>query len=288
MYYDPMISKLITWGKDRKEAMSLLDKAFDEYVVQGVAHNIGFGKSIVANEEFAAGNYSTAFIPEFYPEGYRGDDLDDSQMQILALACHNMKNISSDYYKEAAERVGVTNKVVYITILGKGEEADRDWKVEHNSDSYVITDMASGNSSEHKINAFLFEHNSLIKMDLQTQGSQTLQFIGQQHDLKFDFYYQGGQINTMLYDETQYKYKQHMAPPTKVDHSRSILSPMPGQIVAVNVEVGQTVVDGQDLCVVEAMKMQNILKSERDGVIKSVKVKSGDSVAVDELLIEFE
>jgi len=67
MYYDPMISKLITWGKDRKAAMDLLDKAFDEYVIQGVTHNIGFGKSIIHNEAFKAGDYSTAFIPKYYP-----------------------------------------------------------------------------------------------------------------------------------------------------------------------------------------------------------------------------
>lgn len=79
-----------------------------------------------------------------------------------------------------------------------------------------------------------------------------------------------------------------MAVPVKVDHSKSVLSPMPGAVVQVMVEVGQTVVDGQDLCVIEAMKMQNLLKSERDGVIKAINVKSGDSVAVDELLIEFE
>lgn len=79
-----------------------------------------------------------------------------------------------------------------------------------------------------------------------------------------------------------------MATPIKFDYSRSILSPMPGEIIEMKVEVGQTVVDGQDLCVIEAMKMQNILKSERDGVIKSVKVVAGDSVSVDQLLIEFE
>ena len=79
MYYDPMISKLITWGKDRKAAMDLIDKAFDEYVVQGVAHNIGFGKSIVNNESFAKGDYSTAFIGDFYPEGYKGEVLSDDQ-----------------------------------------------------------------------------------------------------------------------------------------------------------------------------------------------------------------
>jgi len=99
MFYDPMISKLITWGKDRKEAMNLLDKAFDEYVVQGVAHNIGFGKSIVANKSFDSGDYSTAFIPTFYPDGYRGDKLSDTHMQHLVMACHKMKNITSGNLK---------------------------------------------------------------------------------------------------------------------------------------------------------------------------------------------
>jgi len=75
MYYDPMISKLITWGPDRKASLDLLDKAFDQYVVQGVAHNLGFGKSIIHNEAYAAGDYNTAFIPDYYPEGYSGDTL---------------------------------------------------------------------------------------------------------------------------------------------------------------------------------------------------------------------
>jgi len=79
-----------------------------------------------------------------------------------------------------------------------------------------------------------------------------------------------------------------MAPVVKIDTTRSILSPMPGAVVSVAVQPGDTVVDGQELCIIEAMKMQNILKSEREGVIKSVNVKSGDSVTVDELLIEFE
>ena len=79
-----------------------------------------------------------------------------------------------------------------------------------------------------------------------------------------------------------------MAPVVKIDTTKSILSPMPGAVVSVSVQPGDTVVDGQDLCIIEAMKMQNILKSEREGVIKSVNVKAGDSVTVDELLIEFE
>jgi len=107
-------------------------------------------------------------------------------------------------------------------------------------------------------------------------------------DIKFNFYYQGGKVETLVYDENQYRYKQYMAPVVKIDTTKSILSPMPGAVVSVSVQPGDTVVDGQDLCIIEAMKMQNILKSEREGVIKSVNVKAGDSVTVDELLIEFE
>ena len=97
MYYDPMISKLITWGEDRKSSLDLLDHAFDQYVVQGVAHNLGFGKSIIHNESFAAGDYSTAFIPDFYPDGYRGDILNSGQKKVVALAAHQLKNTFLGY-----------------------------------------------------------------------------------------------------------------------------------------------------------------------------------------------
>jgi acetyl/propionyl-CoA carboxylase alpha subunit len=153
-----------------------------------------------------------------------------------------MKNIASGVYKSVEERDALHNKVVYVTILGKGDDADKDFKVEC-ADKFKVTDVASGQMTEHRVSAFDFEHNSLIKLGLGA-NTETLQFMGQQHDLKFNFYYQGGYINTMIYDETQYKYKKHMAPPAKVDHSRSILSPMPGAVVSVSVEVGQIVVDG--------------------------------------------
>ena len=91
----------------------------------------------------------------------------------------------------------------------------------------------------------------------------------------------GSEVEIAVYDEAQFKLKDFMAPPKKIDYAKSVLSPMPGSIVSVSVEPGQIVVEGQELFVIEAMKMQNILKSERDGKIKSVKVVAGDSVAVD-------
>lgn len=152
----------------------------------------------------------------------------------------------------------------------------------------TVTDCESGEAVTCDLESFDLIHHSLIKMQTKGNEKDTVQFLGQKENIYLDFYYGGGIVKTQVFDETQYKYSSHMAPPVKIDHSKSVLSPMPGAIVEVKVEAGQTVVDGQDLCVVEAMKMQNILKSERDGVIKSVRVKAGDSVAVDELLIEFE
>lgn len=95
-------------------------------------------------------------------------------------------------------------------------------------------------------------------------------------------------MKAAVYNEQQYQVKNYMAPPKKIDHAKSIISPMPGSIVSVSVEPGQTVAEGQELLIVEAMKMQNIIKSEVEGKIKKVNVKPGQSVAVDELLIELE
>ena len=130
-----------------------------------------------------------------------------------------------------------------MTIFGQGDAKDRDWKVEVDNSTFTITDLSTGKSSVHTLYNFSFIHNSLLRLGLGS-GETTLQFMGSQNDLKFDFYYNGGKVNTMIYDEVQFKHKKHMAPPAKVDHSKSIISPMPGAVVSVNVVVGQTVVDG--------------------------------------------
>jgi propionyl-CoA carboxylase alpha chain len=97
MYYDPMISKLITWAPTRKEALALIGKAMDEYVIRGVTHNIGFGRAIVNNESFANGNYSTAFIPTFFPQGFKGEPLSGEDYDQLIVAAHFLKNRFIEY-----------------------------------------------------------------------------------------------------------------------------------------------------------------------------------------------
>lgn len=196
-------------------------------------------------------------------------------------------------FLDASKRLSDTPSLstVYVTVEGQNDEPDHDLSVQYSSVNgkvtLTVTDLVSGEVYTNEIDELEYEHNSMIHIASSGENF-TVQTLGNKNDLMFDFFYQGGRVKTRIYDENQFKYKGHMAPPVKVDHSKSTLSPMPGSIVSVSVEVGQTVVDGQDLCVVEAMKMQNVLKSERDGVIKSVLIKSGDTVTVDQLLIEFE
>ena len=139
--------------------------------------------------------------------------------------------------------------MIYVTVVGQNADiADHDWRVERSASDptkFTVTDLATSESSEVSLSSFDFEHNSLIKMQGgDSIGSKTFQLINTENDIKFNFFYQGGKVETLVYDEAQFAYKDHMAPVIKIDTTRSILSPMPGAVVSVAVAPGDTVVDG--------------------------------------------
>jgi acetyl/propionyl-CoA carboxylase alpha subunit len=121
-----MIAKLVTWGKDREEAMRILDRSLDEYVIKGVTHNMGFGKSILANQSFWDGNYSTAFIDTFYKKGFSGDPLAQHDYDRLAVVAHQVKNI----HLNQGAAVDSSSGVLYVTIDGAQGDSNEDYKVE--------------------------------------------------------------------------------------------------------------------------------------------------------------
>ena len=161
MFYDPMISKLITHGKDRQESMDILSRAMDEYVITGVTHNMGFGKSILANEAYIKGDYSTAFIPTYYPDGFSGDNLNKDDHNILAVVGHQIKNHFSSRGKVSHANI----ETLYITVESLRDQAAQDFKITQLSDSeYEITDVASGDTKTHNLSNFNFEYNSLVNL----------------------------------------------------------------------------------------------------------------------------
>uniref|UniRef100_A0A7S3JIY0 Propionyl-CoA carboxylase n=1 Tax=Euplotes harpa TaxID=151035 RepID=A0A7S3JIY0_9SPIT len=286
IYYDPMISKTIAWAPKRDEAIKLLKKALQEYVIQGVTDNTGFGLSILNNEAFLAGKYDTSFIPKYYPTGYSGDKKSEAEKRTVAIVAARLKNI----HEAESANVGLphkSHKNVYVSLEGA------DYKVTLDDVNLKYTVQVVGEKAVHEysMSDFEYKHNSLIKCNLKTESqeeSHILQFYGTTNELDYNWLYNGTLLKTRVYDERQFSVKKFMAPPKVIDYGRYVMSPMPGAIVSVSVNPGDVVEDGQNLLVIEAMKMQNLIKSERAGKIKKVTVKPGDAVAVDAILIEYE
>jgi propionyl-CoA carboxylase alpha chain len=296
MYYDPMISKCICWGKDRKEALFRLNNALEEYVIKGVIHNSGFGKSIINNETFIAGDYSTAFIPKFYKDGFKGEIMSAADHKFLSIVAFKMAHNVDKQNKLKGVEYPAFNAALnplYCTIDGKT------FKVVQNvaTGAFSVTTIGSAEEKtdfdNSKFAKFNMHGDALIKSTSVSEANnastdKTIQFMEVKNGNKFQFYYRGSYVSVDVFNQDQFELKKYMAEIKPRDTAKLILSPMPGAVVSVNVVPGQVVVDGQEICVIEAMKMQNLIRSEKEAKVKSVKVKKGQSVAVDEVLIEFE
>ena len=296
MFYDPMISKCVCWGKDRKEAMSRLNTALEEYVIKGVIHNSGFGKSIINNPTFQAGNYSTAFIPTFYKDGFKGEIMTPADQKLLAITAFKMAHKLDTQKRIKGIQYPAFNAALnplYCTIDGKTYKVCQDLNTGVFTVKTVTGEEVKTEFDNTLFSKFVMHGDALIKSKLVDQVSgdvseKTLQFMDVKNGNKYSFYYKGSYVNVDVFEQEQFELKKYMAEIKPRDTAKLILSPMPGGIVSVSVVPGQVVVDGQELCVIEAMKMQNLIRSEKEAKIKSVKVKKGQSVAVDEVLIEFE
>lgn len=296
MYYDPMISKLICWGENRKIALERLNNAIDEYVIRGVIHNSGFGKSIINNKDFKEGNYSTAFIPTYYKEGFKGEVMTTQDQKLLAIMAFEMAHKIDSQNRLSGISYPKFNKTLnplYCIIDNKTYKVTKDL----NNNCFTIENV-DGNAEKTNIDKATVENfkmhgDSLIKTSLKSQDSgeilsKTVQFVDVKDGNKFNFYYRGSNVQLQVYDEAQFALKGYMPVIKMRDMSKIMISPMPGGVVSVSIKPGDHVVDGQELLVIEAMKMQNVIRAEKEAKVKSVKVKKGQSVAVDELLVEFE
>lgn len=279
MYYDPMISKLVSWGEDRQTSMDLLEVAIDQYVVQGVADNLGFGKSILNNPDYKSGNYDTAFIEKWYPEGYAGETLTADDESLLALTAAKIKNLKS------AQNAPVGSQGAFTTTF-YSKQGENVYRVDIKGDDYTVTNHTTGDSQTVNVNKFGFEKNTLIKIG-HNDSHSTFQLLSAS-EMDYTFQYEGATREMRLFTAEEFEANKYMAPPKVIDYGSMIQSPMPGKIISVSVAPGDEVQDGQEICTIEAMKMQNLIKSERSGVIKTVSVEAGASVDVDEVLIEFE
>lgn len=281
MYYDPMIAKLITYGADRDEAIAHMRHALDGYYIRGVSHNIGFLAALMAHPRFQAGELTTNFIAEEYPDGFDPSFVphDDPELLVaVAVSIHRA-------YQERASRIsgqfeGHQRKVLddWIVVMGDKEYAAN---VVCMTGGYDVTvgEERLHVRTDWQLAEPLFEaqvNGELICLQVERNGAG------------YSLYHSGLRADVVVLNPRMAELYALMPEKVIADTSKFLLSPMPGLLISLSVEEGQEVKGGEELAVIEAMKMENVLHAEKDCVVKAVHAQAGDSLTVDQSIIEFE
>lgn len=270
-FYDPMIAKLVASGADRAEATARMATALDRFYVRGIAHNVWFLRDVVERPAFREGALSTSFIDQTWPDGYVQPEASESQIATAAAIgalTHFRRSIRgasgpAGYWVAIVEAtqlpltiVGIEGGVA-LTVDGREIDVVSDWR----PGDALFTGSVAGDAV-------------VAQIDTLSEGVRlTLGPVS---------------VPVVLRSERVAALMSLMPVKEPPDMSKYLLSPMPGMVVSINVEVGQAVEAGTALAVVDAMKMENVLTAERDGTVKELHAVAGDSLAVDQIILEFE
>ena len=269
MFYDPMIAKLCTYGKTRNDAIARMRRALDEFYVRGVSHNVPFLAALMAHPRFVAGKLTTNFIAEEFKGGFTAAHLPPRDPAMLAGVAAVVDRIQSHRAGSVEDgRVVMLNREpVAVRITGQGTA----FTVEAGERTIAIgSDWVPGDPLLH---ATVDGHPIVVQVDAVGSGWRLV--------------HEGGQAEVLVLTPRQAELYALMPVKAAPDTSKFLLSPMPGLLASVAVAEGQDVKAGEALAVVEAMKMENVLRAVRDGTVKTLHAKAGDSLRVDQKIIEF-
>ncbi len=282
MYYDPMIAKLCTWAPDREQAIARMTMALDRFELEGIGHNLPFLSAVMDHPRFKSGDITTAFIQEEYPEGFQGVTLPNDQIRRVAAAAAAMYRVA---------------EIRRTRVSGRMDNHERkvgtEWVV-----SLQGTDLPVHSNADRQGTSIKFEDGSIMRVESDWTPGDSLAVLsveGTELVMKVDkipngfrIRLRGADMPVYIRTPRQAELGELMPIKTPPDTSNLLLCPMPGLIVAVNVEVGDEVQEGQALCTVEAMKMENILRAEKSTVVTKICANVGDSLSVDAVIMEFE
>ncbi|WP_133487223.1 acetyl-CoA carboxylase biotin carboxylase subunit [Aliiroseovarius marinus] len=282
MYYDPMIAKLCTWAPTRNEAIEAMRNALDGFELEGIGHNLPFVSAVMDHPIFMKGEMTTAFIEEQYPDGFEGVELSTDALRRIAASAAAMYRVAEIRRTRISGRMDNHERKVgknwVVTLQGeefavkiKADKKGSTIKFEDGTKMRVSSDWTPGDSL-----ATLDVDGSplVLKVDKITSG--------------FRMRSRGADLKVHVRTPRQAELARLMPEKLPPDTSKMLLCPMPGLVVKVDVEVGQEVQEGQALCTIEAMKMENILRAEKKGTVSKINAGAGDSLAVDEVIMEFE
>jgi len=285
MFYDSMIAKLITHGSTRDEAISKMQIALNQFVIQGIDSNIPFQATLMQHPDFQSGQINTGFIGKHFPQGFMGARLDrDTKLLLSAIA----GSIHLQYVNRSGNITGqleghaslIPNQLtIVIGEHGKQEYIPIEIAADVDGDHVVIQDKKFDIKSNWRPGEILFEglvNNSPIV--LQTNRKSVF----------YELIYNGIRFQAIVMSRSKAELQKLMPFKAPPDMSQYLLSPMPGLLSEVSVEVGQKVQVGQKLAIIEAMKMENVMLAQHEGVVAQILAKKGESLSVDQMIIRFE
>jgi propionyl-CoA carboxylase alpha chain len=282
IFYDPMIAKLITHAPTRAQAIAAQADALDSYFIRGINHNIDFLSAIMAHPRFQAGDdVTTGFIAEEYPDGFSGAPVDAATRLAIAASASVVQAIE-------AERA----QLIDGQLSGTGAEFGEDWVVELAGEQIAVSVNGDGDRFEVAIG----DDDVSVSTDWRV-GSPMFEAVidGKRRALSIEKIGSGMRVNTRgashrvrVLTPRAASLARHMIAKVPPDLSKYLLCPMPGLVVSIAVIEGEKVEAGQQLATVEAMKMENILRAAKTGIIGKILARAGDSLAVDAVIMEFE
>jgi propionyl-CoA carboxylase alpha chain len=283
MFYDPMIAKLITYGEDRKQATDRMVDALDAYYIRGVNHNISFLNALMVHPRFVAGNLTTNFIAEEYPDGFNSDLVpqDDPAICVVVAAAINKK------YRDRCAMISGQ-------LPGHEYYPTSDWVVimDQGEAEYQVTVETGGDTVSVELDEKTYQIDTTWAFgDPLFKATVNGQPVCVQIDVvgaSLRMFHRGAQKEALVVTARTAELNQYMLVKEAPDMSKYLLSPMPGLLVKLAVQEGDTVKEGEELAVVEAMKMENSLRAIADGVVMKISAGVGDSLMVDQPIIEFE
>ncbi|HWL55044.1 MAG TPA: acetyl/propionyl/methylcrotonyl-CoA carboxylase subunit alpha [Paracoccus sp. (in: a-proteobacteria)] len=281
MYYDPMIAKLCTWAPTRGEAIEQMRLALDEFEVEGIGHNLPFLSAVMDHPKFVSGDISTAFIAEEYPEGFIGATLPEEELVRIAASAAAMHRVAEIRRARISGRLDNHERHVgehwVVTLAG------REFPVRITADRQGSTVETGGHKL--RVESEWLPGQSLARIAV--DGSPLVLKVDRLPS-GFRLRVRGADLKCHVRRPRAAELARLMPEKLPPDTSKFLLCPMPGLVVRVNVVPGDEVQEGQALATVEAMKMENILRAEKKAVVKSVNAAAGESLKVDDVILEFE
>lgn len=287
MFYDPMIAKLCTWAPSRNEAIDAMRDSLDRFQLDGIGHNVPFLSALMAHERFVSGNISTNFIAEEFPDGFAAPTPDASQADTLALIGLTIEHMRKDRLDRMSGRLAPHRGGFRQQWTAKVGDAERNLDVSSAAFGDGALSMSVAlDGKPPVIVSTSYRLGEAIWQGMVDGVAVYAQVKPVANGVRL--IWRGLDVPVKVYSPRLAQLAAMMPERAVADTSKLLLCPMPGLLVSLHVAVGDTVQAGQVLAVVEAMKMENALRAERDGVVAKINGEAGHTFAVDDVILEFE